>query len=129
MNKNIKYTKDKRVFPTEGKLYVLSLPNNTKLTVTTVDDRVLEKLSVGMCGFKGSRKSTPFAATNALNKLLSILNAKGMKNLTCVLTGMHSGRNGVLQGLAVNNLVTITKVVDKTSIPHNGARRPTRRRT
>lgn len=124
-----KYVKDKRVFPSEGKLYVKSLPNNTKLTVTTLEDRLLEKMSVGICGFKGSRKSTPFAATHALNKLLQILHSKGMKNIIVYLKGMYNGRNGTLQGLAATNLVNVIKIVDTTSIPHNGARRPARRRT
>lgn len=130
MIKTQRIKKDKTVFPEFGKLFILTLPNNTKLTITDLNDRVLKKFSVGMCGFKGSRKSTPLAATNTTSKLLSYIYSRGMKNLTCVFRGMYNGRNGVLQAITNSTIeINIIKIIDLTSIAHNGARRPIRRRT
>lgn len=107
--------------------HVKSTFNNTMVSVTTVDGDVLLRSSAGKLGFKGARKSTPFAAGQIANVLARDMQAMGIKNVEVNLQGPGSGRDSfvrALQGSGIN----ISVLRDVTPLPHNGCRPPKKRR-
>lgn len=110
-----------------GIAHVRSTFNNTIVTITDVNGNAISWASAGARGFKGSRKSTPFAAQVAAEDAGRKAMEHGMRHLEVRLNGPGAGRESALRALAAIGF-TISHVVDVTPIPHNGCRPPKRRR-
>jgi len=101
--------------------------NNTIITITDVSGNVISWSSAGARGFKGSRKSTPFAAQVAAGDAAAKAMEHGLKNVSVMVKGPGAGRESALRALAAAGL-KVTLIRDITPIPHNGCRPPKRRR-
>lgn len=101
--------------------------NNTIITIADLQGNVISWSSAGVCGFKGSRKSTPYAAQIAAEKAGEEAKKHGVANLDIEVKGPGAGRESSLRGLQAAGFF-ITSIKDVTSIPHNGCRPPKRRR-
>lgn len=112
----------------KGKLYISASFNNTLVTVTDEDGGVISWSSSGNTGFKGTRKSTPFAATSAVEKALNKAIAEnGLKEVEIYVKGPGVGRDAALRAVRSVNL-KISMIADVTPIPHNGPRPKKKRR-
>lgn len=109
-------------------MYVTATFNNTLVTVTDETGGAVAWGSTGKAGFKGSRKSTPYAATTAVEQVLSDVKNFGLKELEVYIKGPGPGRDAALRVLR-NSGVKITLIADVTPIPHNGSRPRKRRRS
>ena len=107
--------------------HVKSTFNNTLVTITTLDGDVLLSMSAGRLGFKGSRKGTPFAASQIASTLYRDMTTLGVKNMEVNLQGPGSGRESVVRSFQSAGL-NITVLRDVTPLPHNGCRAPKKRR-
>lgn len=112
----------------EGRLYIQSTFNNTIVTITDSNGNTLAWSSAGQCGFKGSRKSTPFAATTAIEKALDAVKQYGIKKLAVYLKGPGTGRDAALRFLRTKRDFEVDLIADVTPVPHNGPRPPKARR-
>ena len=127
--KKSSYSKKKKIKKNilNGIAYVQSTFNNTIVTIADTNGNVISWSSSGQKGFKGSRKSTPYAAQvaadSAANKALEV----GMKNLNVEIKGPGSGRETALRALQARGFKIIS-IKDTTPMPHNGARPPKKRR-
>jgi small subunit ribosomal protein S11 len=111
-----------------GKAYIQATYNNTIVTLTDMEGNVVAWASAGGEGFKGSRKSTPFAAQTAARVAAQkAIDSAGMKSIEVLVKGPGIGREAAIRSLSQSGL-TITKIKDVTPIPHNGCRPPKRRR-
>lgn len=110
-----------------GTLNVLATFNNTILTLCDTKGNSLISASSGTLGFKGSRKSTPFAAAKVGEILAEKAEQMGMKEANVVIRGVGAGRESSLRGFSSRG-ITITRIVDETPVPHNGPRPPKERR-
>lgn len=110
-----------------GVAHIRATFNNTVVTITDPQGNVLGWSSSGCSGFKGSRKSTPFAAQVAATKAAEVAVAAGMRSARVELNGPGSGRESALRALFGAG-ITITSIKDITAIPHNGCRPKKRRR-
>ena len=108
-------------------VHVKSTFNNTLVSVSTMEGDVLFRGSAGKLGFKGSRKGTPFAASQIANGLAKDMHSAGVKNVEVNLQGPGSGRDSVVRALQAAGL-NITVLRDVTPLPHNGCRPPKKRR-
>lgn len=107
--------------------HIQSSFNNTLVAITTTDGDVIARGSAGAMGYKGTRKGTPFAATQVANKLAKELIGMGVKVVEVNMQGPGSGRDSVVRALQSSGLgVSILR--DVTAIPHNGCRPPKKRR-
>ena len=111
----------------EGIVHVHASFNNTIITICDVSGNVISWSSAGARGFKGSRKSTPFAAQVAAGDAAAKAMEHGLKNVTVLVKGPGAGRESALRALAAAGL-KIGTIRDVTPIPHNGCRQPKRRR-
>ena len=111
----------------QGEAHIKSTFNNTIVTITDPTGAVISWASAGTVGFKGSRKSTPFAAQLAAEDAGHKAMEHGMKPLAVFVKGPGSGRESALRALAATGF-KITLIRDLTPIPHNGCRPPKRRR-
>jgi len=112
---------------TSGVAHVSATFNNTMVTITDVQGNAIAWSSAGMMGFKGSRKSTPYAAQVAAQSAGEKAQEHGMTTLEVEVKGPGSGRESALRALQGAGF-TITAIRDVTPIPHNGCRPPKRRR-
>jgi len=110
-----------------GVVHIQSTFNNTIVTITDPAGNVIAWSSSGVQGFKGSRKSTPFAATLAAEDAAKKAMEHGMKNVEVYIKGPGSGRESALRSLQAAGF-NVTMIKDVTPIPHNGCRPPKRRR-
>jgi small subunit ribosomal protein S11 len=110
-----------------GRAYIRSTFNNTLVTLTDPNGNVVSWASSGGSGFKGSRKSTPFAAQMAGENAARRAMEHGMQSIEVYVSGPGSGREAAIRSLQGAGL-TITSIRDVTPIPHNGCRPPKRRR-
>ncbi len=110
-----------------GNAFVQSSFNNTIVTITDLVGNVISWSSAGLQGFKGSRKSTPFAAQMAAEDAVKKAKEQGVKKVQVYVKGPGSGRESALRSLQAAGL-NITLIRDVTPIPHNGCRPPKRRR-
>ncbi len=110
-----------------GVAHVAATFNNTIITITDGQGNAISWSSAGMMGFKGSRKSTPYAAQVAAEDAGKKAVEHGMRTLEVEVTGPGSGRESALRALQAVGLV-VTSIRDVTPIPHNGCRPPKRRR-
>ncbi|QQR93327.1 30S ribosomal protein S11 [bacterium] len=104
-----------------GRLYVLSTFNNTKLTITDLDGNVLCWSNCGTIGFKGSKKSTAFAATKAAEDLVVKAQRYGLQEVHAFIRGIGQGRTAAIKGARAAGL-KINFITDKTPIPHGGVK-------
>ena len=119
--------KSKRVVDPEGIAHVNATFNNTMITITDAQGNSIAWASSGSSGFKGSRKSTPYAAQMAADSAAKKAMEHGVKTLEVEVKGPGSGRESALRALQAAGF-TITSIKDVTPIPHNGCRPPKRRR-
>ena len=110
-----------------GIAHIQATFNNTVVTITDVAGNVISWATAGGQGFKGSRKSTPFAASIAAETAAKKAQEHGMRSLEVRVKGPGSGRESALRALQTAGLV-ITLIKDVTPVPHNGCRPPKRRR-
>lgn len=112
---------------TDGIAYVHASFNNTIITITDRQGNALGWATAGGSGFRGSRKSTPFAAQVAAEKVGNVVKEFGLKNLEVRIKGPGPGRESAVRSLNANGFKIIS-ITDVTPIPHNGCRPPKRRR-
>jgi small subunit ribosomal protein S11 len=110
-----------------GNAYIQSTFNNTLVTITDPDGNVLSWSSSGVVGFKGSRKSTPYAAAQAAEDAAKKAMEHGLRNIDVYVKGPGSGREAAIRSLQATGL-GIAAIIDVTPIPHNGCRPPKKRR-
>ncbi|MDR3151769.1 MAG: 30S ribosomal protein S11 [Holosporaceae bacterium] len=118
--------KDRKEVPS-GIVHVNATFNNTTITITDLHGNTVSWSSAGSLGFKGSRKSTPYAAQMAADKAAAKAMEHGMKNVDVEILGPGSGRESALRAFQSLGLV-VGVIRDVTPIPHNGCRPPKRRR-
>ena len=111
----------------KGAAHIRATFNNTIITITDVYGNAVSWASAGELGFKGSRKSTPFAAQSAAETAAKIAMDHGMKSVEVYVKGPGAGRESAIRALAAVGL-EVTLIKDVTPIPHNGCRPPKRRR-
>ena len=111
----------------KGVAHIRSTFNNTIVTITDVNGNAISWGTSGEMGFKGSKKSTPYAAQTAAEHAAKIAVDHGMKTVEVLVRGPGSGRESAIRALATAGL-EITMIKDVTPIPHNGCRPPKRRR-
>ena len=111
----------------KGAAHICSTFNNTIVTITDLDGNAVSWASAGELGYKGSRKSTPFAAQMAAEAAAKAAMGHGMKTVEVYVKGPGQGRESAIRALATAGL-TVTMIKDVTPIPHNGCRPPKRRR-
>ena len=119
--------KTKRVIEAEGVAHVNATFNNTIITITDSHGNAVSWGSSGKAGFKGSKKSTPFAATVAAEQAAREALTAGVRRVHVRVQGPGSGRESAIQALAAAGL-TVKSIRDVTPIPHNGCRPPKKRR-
>ena len=129
MQKKTKTKKRKKITRkvSSGKIYVHATFNNTIVTVTDTDGKILCWSSPGTVGFKGSRKSTPFAANVAAKDVVRKARAHGIRDVEVFLKGPGSGKESAVRSIRSEGL-TIRTIMDMTPTPHNGCRPKKRRR-
>ena len=110
-----------------GAAHIRSSFNNTIVTITDLQGNAISWASAGEMGFKGSRKSTPYAAQTAAETAAKIAMEHGMKTVEVYVKGPGTGREAAIRALQTAGL-NITLIKDVTPIPHNGCRPPKRRR-
>lgn len=111
----------------KGQCHIQSTFNNTIITITDMKGGAISWASAGEMGFKGSKKSTPFAAQTAAETAAKIAVDRGMKTIEVYVKGPGSGREAAIRALQTVGL-EVTLIKDCTPIPHNGCRPPKRRR-
>lgn len=116
----------KRKVPS-GTLNILATFNNTLITLCDTKGNSIMAASSGALGFKGSRKSTPFAAAKVGEIIGDKAQQMGMKDVSVVVRGVGAGRESALRAFAGKG-ITVTSIVDKTPVPFNGTRAPKPRR-
>ena len=117
----------KRVVEAEGVAHIAATFNNTIITITDRAGNTVVWSSAGKAGFKGSKKSTPFAATMAAELAGREAAGLGVKRVDVLVQGPGSGRESAIQALAASGLF-IKSIQDVTPLPHNGCRPPKKRR-
>jgi small subunit ribosomal protein S11 len=124
--KTFKKRGEKRVVHA-GLAHIRASFNNTVITITDADGNVVAWSSAGAIGFKGSRKGTPFAATQAAISAGNTAKAMGLRSVDVRVTGPGSGRESAVRALQTIG-IDVKSIRDVTPIPHNGCRPPKRRR-
>lgn len=117
--------KERKSVP-QGHAHIQATFNNTIITLTDPNGNVISWGSAGQAGFKGSRKSTPYAAQVAADGAARRAMEHGMRRIEVYVRGPGSGREAAIR--ALGTVMQVTSIVDVTPIPHNGCRPPKRRR-
>ena len=120
-------TKKKSRVASDGIAFIKATFNNTIITITDKNGNAIGWKSAGSLGFKGSRKSTPFAASQAAEELAKEVIDRGLTTVEVRVKGPGGGRESSIRSLRAAGL-NITSITDMTPIPHNGCRPPQRRR-
>lgn len=126
VKKKSKAKKEKKNVPT-GIIHIKSTFNNTIVTITDNEGNVIASSSAGRQGFKGSRKSTPYAAQLAAQNAVKQAMEQGLRSAEVRVNGPGTGRESALRALQVDGF-SVSLIRDVTPIPHNGCRPPKRRR-
>lgn len=122
MRKNLSKTVEK------GRVYITATFNNTLITITDEHGDTLGWGSAGNVGFKGTRKSTPFAATTAVDQVVKkVIATTGLRSVEVYMKGPGAGRDAALRALK-NAGLSISMIADVTPMPHNGVRPKKKRR-
>jgi len=124
---NTRPKRAKKVVEADGVAHVKATFNNTMITITDSTGDTIAWASAGKAGFKGSKKSTPFAATVAGEQVGREAASMGVKRVDVRVQGPGSGRESAIQALASAGLF-IKSILDVTPLPHNGCRPPKKRR-
>lgn len=112
----------------KGKVYITATFNNTIVTITDEKGNTLGWGTSGSVGFKGTRKSTPFAATSAVDQVAKrVISSNGLRSVEVYMRGPGAGRDASLRALKSAGLI-ISMIADVTPIPHNGVRAKKKRR-
>ena len=127
VKKTVRKKKRERKNVERGQAHIQTTFNNTLVTLTDMDGNALSWSSAGSNGFKGSRKSTPFAAQSAAEVAAKAAMDHGLKTVEVYVKGPGSGREAAIRALQTAGL-NITMIKDITPIPHNGCRPPKKRR-
>jgi small subunit ribosomal protein S11 len=125
--KKVRVKKAKRKIEANGVVHILASFNNTMVTVTDTQGRTISWSTSGKSGFKGSKKSTPFAAQVAASTAAKEAMDQGLRRVEVWVKGPGSGREAAIRSLSATGL-EVTLIKDVTPIPHNGCRPPKRRR-
>ena len=129
MDKKSKIGKKKqKTAPEVGVAHIRATFNNTIITISDMSGNVVSWSSAGAQGFKGSRKSTPFAARVAADDALKKAVDSGMKSVDVFVKGPGSGRESALRAISAIEGMRVTSINDITPVPHNGCRPPKQRR-
>jgi small subunit ribosomal protein S11 len=118
--------REKKSVP-RGRAYIQATFNNTLITLTDPNGNVLAWASAGQTGFKGSRKSTPYAAQIAAENAARRGMEHGLRQVEVLVRGPGSGREAAVRALQASGLMVLS-IKDSTPVPHNGCRPPKRRR-
>ncbi len=118
--------REKRNIP-RGRAHIQATFNNTIITLTDPQGNTIGWASAGTAGFKGSRKSTPYAAQLAAQQAVRLAQDSGMREVDIYVKGPGPGREAAIRSLQAGGLV-VRSITDVTPIPHNGCRPPKRRR-
>jgi small subunit ribosomal protein S11 len=110
-----------------GVVHIKSSFNNTIVTITDTSGNVISWASSGAVGFKGSRKSTPYAAQQAAERAATAAMEHGLRRVEVLVKGPGSGRDTAVRSIQ-NTGIEVTSIKDVTPVPHNGCRQPKRRR-
>jgi len=119
--------KKKKKFVLHGQAHIQATYNNTIVTITDQNGNVLAWSSAGKVGFRGPKKSTPYAAGIIVRDVVERAKQMGLKQVDVIVIGVGLGREGAIRALGAQGL-TIGSIKDKTPIPHNGPRPPKVRR-
>ncbi|NQV89213.1 MAG: 30S ribosomal protein S11 [Parcubacteria group bacterium] len=111
----------------QGCVYIQATYNNTIVTITDLTGNTLGWSSAGNCGFKGPKKSTPYAASIIVKKVAERVKETGIKELNVFVKGVGSGRDSAVRALNANGFHVLS-IKDVTPLPHNGCRAPKPRR-
>ena len=111
----------------KGAVHIQASFNNTVVTFTDLAGNTIAWSSAGSLGFKGARKSTPFAAQQAVEAAAKVAREQGLKSVEVYVKGPGNGRESAIRALATAD-ISVTKISDVSPIPHNGCRPPKRRR-
>jgi len=126
VKKRVGKKKEKKNIP-NGKVYIRATFNNTIVSVTDLEGNVISWSSTGLHGFKGSRKSTPYAARIVGEDAIQKAMEHGLAQAAIIVNGPGSGRESALRAVASSG-IRVTSIKDETPVPHNGCRPPKRRR-
>ncbi len=121
IRKGTEAKEEKKAKVREGRIYIYSSYNNTIITLTDNNGNVLASTSAGAIGFKGTKKSTPFAASKVAEVLVSKAMKMGVTRIQIIVSGIGAGRNSALRSFG-NFDLDIYSVKDATPLPHNGCR-------
>ena len=124
--KNVKRKKQTKNID-KGAVHIQASFNNTVVTFTDLAGNTISWSSAGSLGFKGARKSTPFAAQQAVEAAAKIAKEQGLKSVEVYVKGPGNGRESAIRALSAAEF-NVTKISDVSPIPHNGCRPPKRRR-
>ena len=124
--KTVRRRKEKKNIE-KGAVHINSTFNNTIITITDTQGNAISWASAGELGFKGSKKSTPFAAQSAAEKAANAAKEHGLKSVEVYVKGPGAGREAAIRALQAAGL-EVSMIKDVTPIPHNGCRPPKRRR-
>ena len=113
--------KKKKAYVTRGRAYIQATYNNTIVTFTDSHGNALAQSSAGRCGFRGPKKSTPYAASVIVRDAAERVREYGLKDVDVFITGIGSGREGAVRALNAQGF-NMLSILDKTPIPHNGCR-------
>ncbi len=125
--KGTRSKKAKKTVEAEGVAHIQATFNNTLITITDTQGNTVAWASAGTAGFKGSKKSTPFAATQAAEQAGKEAYALGVRRVNVRVQGPGSGRESAIQALSAAGL-QVRSIQDVTPLPHNGCRPPKKRR-
>lgn len=125
----VKKTTKKRITKNidKGQVHINTSFNNTLITFTDEQGNAISACSAGALGFRGSRKSTPFAAQQACEKAAAVAKEHGIRSVEVFVKGPGSGRESTIRALETVG-IAVTAITDVSPIPHNGCRPPKRRR-
>ncbi len=126
-NKKVRTRRKERKNIEKGVVHISSSFNNTMITITDMSGNAISWASAGEMGFRGSKKSTPFAAQTAAETASKAAMEHGLKTVEVFVKGPGSGREAAIRALQTAGL-EVTLIKDVTPIPHNGCRPPKRRR-
>lgn len=116
-----KRKKGAKIKVSRGKVYIQSTYNNTIISVTDTAGNVISWGSAGLAGFKGSKKSTPYAAQRTMEDTLQKVKDRGLQEVDVLIKGIGSGRESAVRALQSSGL-TVLSIKDQTPIPHGGVR-------
>lgn len=125
--KEVSQTQEKPLQIKTGRIYIFSSYNNTIMSLTDIRGNVLSNVSAGAIGFKGTKKSTPFAASKVAEAISQIAKNKGIDKVEVFVKGIGAGRDSALRSIGAKEF-EVLMIKDITPIPHNGPRPPKVRR-